>query len=59
MITVGVGRGDLERGYARVERAATIRCRYCMEFEDNLPVYVATEPKAPIREFWPEARHYD
>jgi 4-amino-4-deoxy-L-arabinose transferase-like glycosyltransferase len=59
LITVGVGREDLERGYASMERVATIRCRYCMEFEDNLPVYVVTEPKAPIREFWPEARHYD
>ena len=59
MITVGVPRDQIERGYAAVERAATITCRYCMPEENSVPVYVATKPKAPIGQLWPETKHYE
>ena len=59
IITVGLSRDDVEQVYARVVRAATITCRYCMPEEDGIPVYVATEPKVPIRELWPQTKHYD
>jgi Dolichyl-phosphate-mannose-protein mannosyltransferase len=59
MITVGVSSGDIEQGYAGVERAATITCRYCMPEENDVPVYVATQPKVPVRELWPHTKHYD
>jgi hypothetical protein len=59
MITVGVPREQIERGYAAVERAATITCRYCMPEENGVPVYVATKPKAPIGRLWPETKHYE
>jgi Dolichyl-phosphate-mannose-protein mannosyltransferase len=60
MITVGLPRGEVERGYAAVERAATNTCRYCvLEEENDAPVYVATKPKAPIRKLWPSTKHYD
>ena len=59
MITVGIPRGELEDGYARVERATTFRCRYCMPEQNQLPIYVASEREAPRRELWQEAKHYD
>ena len=60
MITVGLSRGEVERGYAGVERAATNTCRYCvLEEENGAPVYVATKPKAPIAEWWPSTKHYE
>ena len=59
MITVGVPRDQIERGYAAVERAATITCRYCMPEENGVPIYVATKPKAPIGQLWPETMHYE
>lgn len=59
MITVGIARKDIEKGYSRVKRRATIRCRYCVPYENDLPVYVATGPKEPLREIWPQAKHYD
>jgi hypothetical protein len=59
MITVGVPRDQIERGYAVVERTATITCRYCMPEENGVPVYVATKPKAPIDQLWPETKHYE
>jgi hypothetical protein len=60
MITVGLSRGQVERGYASVQRAATNTCRYCvLEEENGAPVYVAREPKAPIQELWPRTKHYE
>jgi 4-amino-4-deoxy-L-arabinose transferase-like glycosyltransferase len=59
LITVGVPREEVEQGYAAVERAATITCRYCMPEENGVPVYVATKPRAPIGRLWPETKHYE
>jgi 4-amino-4-deoxy-L-arabinose transferase-like glycosyltransferase len=60
MITLGVPRGYVEQFYSGVRRAATNTCRYCvLEEEDGAPVYVATKPKATIRELWPRTKHYE
>jgi hypothetical protein len=59
MITVGLARDDVEQVYDGVARAATITCRYCMPEENDVPVYVAREPKFPIRELWPQTKHYE
>jgi hypothetical protein len=59
MITVGLSRDEVEQSYASVVRAATITCRYCMPEEDDVPVYVARKPKVPVRELWPQTKHYE
>jgi hypothetical protein len=59
MITVGIARDEIEQVYAGVERAATITCRYCMPEENDVPVYVATKPILPMRELWPQTKHYE
>ncbi|MDQ3910379.1 MAG: glycosyltransferase family 39 protein [Actinomycetota bacterium] len=59
MITVGVPKGDVEQIYTGVERAATITCRYCVPEEGDVAVYVASRPRFPIRELWPQAKHYE
>lgn len=59
MITVGLSRGEVGHLYAGVERAATVTCRYCIPEESDVPVYVATKPTAPIRELWPQTKHYE
>jgi hypothetical protein len=59
MITVGLSRDEVEQSYASVVRAATITCRYCMPEEDDVPVYVASKPKFPVRELWSQTKHYE
>ena len=59
VVSVGVPRERLEGVFGRVERAATIGCRYCMPDEDNLPVYVSRDTKVPFEEAWPRFKHYD
>jgi hypothetical protein len=59
VISVGLPRGDLEAFFGEVEQEATIRCNYCMPDEDDLPVYVCRDPRAPLEELWPRVKHYD
>jgi 4-amino-4-deoxy-L-arabinose transferase-like glycosyltransferase len=59
VVSVGVPRKQLEGEFGRIERAGTVRCRYCMPDENNLPVYVSRNPKLPFEEAWPRFEHYD
>ncbi len=59
VVSVGVPRERLEGVFGRIVRADTVRCRYCMPDEDDLPVYVCQNPKLPFEEAWPRFKHYD
>ena len=59
VVSVGVPRGRLDGVFGRTEWAGTVRCRYCMPDEDNLPVYVSREPKMPFKEAWSRFKHFD
>jgi len=59
MIVVGETGAALKDGYASLVRAATIRCKDCTPEEDSLPVYVATEPRLPIRALLSRTQHYN
>jgi hypothetical protein len=56
---VGVPRQRLEGVFGRIERAGTVRCRYCMPDENGLPIYVGRNPKLPFEEAWTRFKHYD
>jgi hypothetical protein len=59
MVSVGVPRERLSTEWDNIKREDTVRCRYCMPDENDLPVYVCTNPKAPLDEAWPRLKHYD
>jgi len=59
VITVGQSRQDDERAYASVVQVATVTCAYCMAYENNLPVYVCTLPKAPLPALWATVKHFN
>jgi hypothetical protein len=59
VVSVGVPSGRLRELFGEVEQAATVSCRYCMPDEDDLPVYVCRDPRAPLGELWPQVKHYD
>jgi hypothetical protein len=33
-------------------------CEYCMTYEDNLPVYVASNPIVPFQTVWPTIKDF-
>lgn len=48
LIVIGGSRDGVERLFAHVEAAAVFRCAECMPSEDNLTIWVARAPTAPI-----------
>jgi hypothetical protein len=52
VITVGMSREALLEAFENVDRVDTVRCQYCMPYENDLPVHVARGLKAPIADLW-------
>jgi hypothetical protein len=53
--------GDYEGHRESLEEVApadTIRSRYAMPYENNLPVYVGRRLKMPVEVIWPTTRHF-
>jgi len=61
LIGVGYPPADFKSTYADVALAATQRCQYCVSFERELPIVVASNPTIPIdlARLWPSVKHYD
>jgi hypothetical protein len=50
----------LRQGFANVTFLTIIKCEYCMNNENNLPVYLCTNPTfTSLASLWPGVRHYD
>lgn len=61
IIGVGFPLADFKNTYVNVTLAATQTCEYCMDFENNLPIVVASNPKSPInlQQLWTSVEHFD
>jgi hypothetical protein len=59
VIIVGGDPEDHNAIFESVEHADTHRCTYCMPYENNLPIFVGRNMKVPLKELWPQVKHYD
>jgi len=59
VIAVGVPLDRLQEVFGSVEQAGVVRCAYCMDYENNLPVFIARNPQRPLAEVWDVFKHYD
>lgn len=59
VVVLGDEREDLEALFHRVERAGTVRCDYCMPYEDDLPVWVARDLRGDLHEVWPGVKSFN
>jgi hypothetical protein len=59
VISIGVPLERLEAVFEDIEHADTVTCEYCMPIENDLPVYVARNPKIPFDEAWPQFKHFN
>lgn len=60
LITVGYSLSDDQGSYGNVTLLTTLSCQYCISYEQNLPVYVCTNPNfSSLATVWPLLRHYD
>lgn len=54
LVVVGVERAALDELFAEVTVAAVHDCDYCLPREDDIPVYVARQPREAIADRWDE-----
>jgi hypothetical protein len=59
VILIGGDLADHRRGLEEVELAAYARCRYCLPYENDLPVYIGRGIRRPLAESWAAARNYE
>jgi hypothetical protein len=58
VIAVGFSREALLEAFEEVDRVDTVRCRYCMPYENELPVHVARGLRAPLAELWERLKRF-
>jgi hypothetical protein len=59
MIVVGYDDpSDLRQFFGDVQQVGTTHCTYCMDYENNVPVWLARDPRQPIATLWPRVKHY-
>ena len=63
LIGVGFALSDFQNSpahYAQVTLAATANCQYCLNYEQRLPIVVASSPASlDLARLWPSVKHYD
>jgi len=60
LITIGYSLSDDQSSFGNVTLLTTLTCQYCISYEQNLPVYVCTNPNfSSVASVWPMIRHYD
>jgi len=58
VITMGEKLDDVRESFERVEQAATFGHPYALPHENDQPVLVCRQPKAPLKEIWPNVKCY-
>ena len=59
MIVIARSDSRLAELFERVDRVASVGCRYCMPEMSRLSVYVGRGLRQPLPEVWPRLKHYD
>ena len=49
---------ELRELFGHIELARVYRCRWCMSWRDHTPIWIARDPKRPLRDAWPELRKF-
>jgi 4-amino-4-deoxy-L-arabinose transferase-like glycosyltransferase len=58
VVVLGASREELQALFETVEQVETVHCGYCMPYENDRPVYICRHLKRPLREIWPQLKHY-
>ena len=59
VITINIAPQDAARGFSSVTLAARTSCDACVAYENQAPILILRQPKAPFAVFWAQAEYYD
>jgi hypothetical protein len=58
VISIGISKEYLQARFRQVVQAAVFKCKYCMPYENNLPIFVSREPNRSLEEIIEEIKHF-
>jgi hypothetical protein len=59
LLVLGSTRDRLLERFETVEPGAVFRCRDCMPYEDEKPIWIARGLRAPLAAAWSSVKHYN
>lgn len=59
LLTVGLTQADDAQSYNSVRQVGLITCAYCQPEENNLPIYLCTQPRTLPSAEWPRVKHFN
>jgi hypothetical protein len=59
VIRLGGSMEAMRESYGEVRQTGTFGDEYCMPYENNMPVYVAKNRRASLKDDWAEFKHYE
>jgi 4-amino-4-deoxy-L-arabinose transferase-like glycosyltransferase len=59
VITINIAPQDAARGFSSVTLAARTSCDECVAYENQAPILILRQPKAPFAVMWAQAKYYD
>ena len=58
-IGVLIPKSDLVGFFHDVDIAGLFSCEYCMNYETEIPLYIARGPRVSVKEVWPRIKHFE
>ena len=58
VITIGEDPEDVGKSFRTVVEVDRTRDEWCMPYEDNLPILIGRDPRAPLADIWPQTKKY-
>ena len=57
-IAIGLPEEQLRGIFQDVTPAGVHSCSYCMDYENDLPIYICRDARTPFSEWWPAMKWY-
>jgi phosphorylcholine metabolism protein LicD len=56
---MGLPEEEVRRHFGSVTAVDTVRSKYAMPYENNVPLFLCRRPARTLQEAWPEVKHYE
>jgi hypothetical protein len=57
-IAIGLPEEELRRIFGEVTPVGVHRCTWCMDYENDLPIYICRDARTPFGDWWPTMKWY-
>jgi hypothetical protein len=57
-LSIGFRQETLESVFGLVERVGTKTCTLCMDYENEVPIWLVADPRVPLSTLWEQLRSY-